>query len=154
MHRRTLLLLGGGVVVAGACVLAFGSGGTPAEISGGAIDTPVTAPAPPPPPPAPPPPPIDLAKLALAGDHYEVMRGNDRVRLTLDPDLQAVAEKLLAEAKTPRAAIVAMAPDGRVLALAGRRTIDPTGKGEATLDPQLALDAWAPAASVFKLVTA
>jgi peptidoglycan glycosyltransferase len=154
MRRRTLFGLAGGAVVAGACVLVFGGGDTPAEISGGSIDTPAAPVVALPPPPPPPPPAIDLTALSLVDDHYEVPRGKDHVRLTLDPDLQATAEKLLAEAKTPRAAIVVMAPDGRVLALAGRRTTDPTGKGDATLDPQLALDAWAPAASVFKLVTA
>ena len=39
--------------------------------------------------------------------------------LTLDPELQEQAEKLLVEARAPRGAIVAMAPDGRILALAG-----------------------------------
>jgi cell division protein FtsI/penicillin-binding protein 2 len=47
-----------------------------------------------------------------------------------------------------------MAPDGRVLALAGRRTEAPKGGPDGTKDWHLATDAWAPAASVFKLVTA
>ena len=73
--------------------------------------------------------------------------------LTLDPRLQAMAEKLLAEARAPRGAIVAMAPDGRILALAGRRS-EPAAKDakdtrtarEATFDWRLATDVWAPAA--------
>lgn len=47
-----------------------------------------------------------------------------------------------------------MAPDGRILALAGRRTEEPKGGKEGTFDYRLATDVWAPAASVFKLVTA
>jgi cell division protein FtsI/penicillin-binding protein 2 len=86
--------------------------------------------------------------------------------LTLDPTLQALAEKLLSEARAPRGAIVAMAPDGRILALAGRRS-DPAVKtareaaaaapvaiAAPAFDWRLATDVWAPAASVFKLVTA
>jgi cell division protein FtsI/penicillin-binding protein 2 len=150
-----MILLAGGVVLAGVGVVVLGgSSGPAAEISGAPLDPAGPAMPPAPPTPPPPPPPLDLGKLVLAGDHYEAPRGNDHVKLTLDPDLQATAEKLLAESKTPRAAIIAMTPDGRILAIAGRRTTDPTGKGDATLDPQLALDAWAPAASVFKLVTA
>ena len=153
--RPSLILLAGGVVLAGAGVVILGgSSGPAAEITGAALDPAAPATPSPPPLPPPPPPPLDLGKLALAGDHSEAPRGAERVKLTLDPDLQATAEKLLAESKTPRAAIIAMSPDGRILVMAGRRTSDPTGKGDATLDPQLALDAWAPAASVFKLVTA
>jgi len=68
--------------------------------------------------------------------------------------LQAQAEKLLDQARAPRGAIVAMAPDGRILALAGRKTEEPKGGTKGTRDSHLATDAWAPAASVFKLVTA
>jgi len=97
---------------------------------------------------------LDLDKLERLGDHYEAPRGNARVRLTLDPALQDEAEKLLAEARAPRAAIVVMKPDGTILALAGRRTSEPKGGSKGTLDASLALEPWAPAASVFKLVTA
>src|SRR5262249_18482758 len=72
----------------------------------------------------------------------------------LDPALQAEAEKLLADARAPRGAIVAMTPDGTILALAGRRTVEPKGGTKGTPDARLATDAWAPAASIFKLVTA
>ncbi|HEY0480149.1 MAG TPA: penicillin-binding transpeptidase domain-containing protein [Kofleriaceae bacterium] len=96
---------------------------------------------------------LDRRVLAADGGHYEVaLKDGRRAVLTLDPALQALAEKLLAEARAPRGAIVAMAPDGRILALAGRRS-DPAAKA-ATLDWRLATDIWAPAASVFKLVTA
>jgi len=104
---------------------------------------------------------IDLDKLTLApgGDHYEAQLKDGRhAVLTLDPTLQAYAEKLLTEARAPRGAIVAMAPDGRILALAGRRSeVAPSKKSagkSGTFDWRLATDVWAPAASVFKLVTA
>ncbi len=97
---------------------------------------------------------LDLDKLERLGDHYEAPRGDHRVKLTLDPALQEEAEKLLAEARAPRAAIVAMKPDGTILALAGRRTEQPKGGTKGTPDASLALEPWAPAASVFKLVTA
>jgi cell division protein FtsI/penicillin-binding protein 2 len=104
---------------------------------------------------------LDLDQLTLApgGDHYEALLKDGRhAQLTLDPGLQALAEKLLTEARAPRGAIVAMAPDGRILALAGRRGDDhPLKRGDhssAAFDWRLATDVWAPAASVFKLVTA
>src|SRR5262245_2972738 len=129
---------------------------------------------------------IDLDQLTLApgGDHYEALLKDGRhAVLTLDPALQAYAERLLSEARAPRGAIVAMAPDGRILALAGRRSephsiprgalppappAEPSGspppavslrskgsgKAAGTFDWRLATDVWAPAASVFKLVTA
>jgi peptidoglycan glycosyltransferase len=116
---------------------------------------------------------IDLDQLTLVsgGDHYEAQLKDGRhAVLTLDPALQAYAERLLSEARAPRGAIVAMAPDGRILALAGRRS-DPSSKktenkspGSAaqgnprdrkgSFDWRIATDVWAPAASVFKLVTA
>jgi len=113
---------------------------------------------------------LDLDQRALAADggHYEVaLKDGRRAVLTLDPTLQGLAEKLLAEARAPRGAIVAMAPDGRILALAGRRSDPPPAKHgkpaetagprtarDAAFDWRLATEIWAPAASVFKLVTA
>lgn len=102
---------------------------------------------------------LDRATLAPAGDHFEATLPDGRhAVLTFDPVLQAYAEKLLAEARAPRGAIVAMAPDGRILALAGRRgERSSPGSRDArkgTPDWRLAIDVWAPAASVFKLVTA
>ncbi len=97
---------------------------------------------------------LQLDKLERVGDHFEAPVGDKKARLTLDPALQDEAEKLLAEARAPRGAIVAMTPDGRILALAGRRTEEPKGGTKGTPDASLALEPWAPAASVFKLVTA
>lgn len=111
---------------------------------------------------------LDRRELTADGARYEApLKDGRRAVLTLDPTLQALAEKLLSEARAPRGAIVAMAPDGRILALAGRRS-EPAARGarEAAAAPppgttstpafdwRLATDVWAPAASVFKLVTA
>ena len=106
---------------------------------------------------------LDQLTLTASGDHYEALLKDGRhAILTLDPGLQAYAEKLLQEARAPRGAIVAMAPDGRILALAGRRGDEHRGKKPVTgpaapmtgFDWRIATDVWAPAASVFKLVTA
>ena len=110
--------------------------------------------APPAPAPAPKPAVLDLDKMSLAGDHYVAPLGDQQVQLTIDPDLQALAEKLLNESRAPRGAIVAMTPDGKILALAGRRTAEPKGSTKGTFDWRLATEPWGPAASIFKLVTA
>lgn len=98
---------------------------------------------------------LQLDKIKLEDGHYVApLKDGRRAVLTLDPDLQKLAEKLLNESRAPRGAIVAMAPDGRILAFAGRRTDEPKGGKVGTFDYRLATDVWAPAASVFKLVTA
>lgn len=98
---------------------------------------------------------IDLDHIERVADHYEApLKDGRRAVLTLDPELQSLAEKLLDESRAPRGGIVVMAPDGRILALAGRRTEDPKGSREGIFDWRLATDIWAPAASIFKLVTA
>jgi cell division protein FtsI/penicillin-binding protein 2 len=72
-----------------------------------------------------------------------------RAELTLDPELQRAAERLLAEANAASgAAVLVSIEDGRVLAIAGRSRATPERN-----ELKLALTAWAPAASVFKLVT-
>lgn len=184
--RRSHILLAGAVAIAGAVALFGNRGGTAAEVQGAPLEPGMH------PEPAAGSPTavkrtqatlaelLDLDKLTLtaAGDHYEAkLKDGRHAVLTLDPTLQAFAEKLLAEARAPRGAIVAMAPDGRILALAGRRSepadkAEPVAKGdkaakadraakgvkpagrEGVFDWRLATEVWAPAASVFKLVTA
>ena len=70
--------------------------------------------------------------------------------LTLDPQLQEATEEVLRTFQIPYAgAVVLSVPDGRVLALVGRSAVD------GNLGPaDLALRPWAPAASVFKVVSA
>lgn len=103
----------------------------------------------------PPPPELRLDTTQRVGDHFEAKTTDGRrAILTLDPVLQQAAENLLVEAQAPRGAIVAMAPDGRILALSGRRSASPKGGRSGTFDWRLATEVWAPAASVFKLVTA
>ena len=167
--RRSHVLLAGAVVIGGIGALRASRADEPAaRIDGVALAQETAAfeglsspAAPPPLPPVIAAPPVTLAEqldldhLVRAGDHYEApLRDGRRAILTLDPELQELAEKLLDEAKAPRGAIVAMAPDGRVLAIAGRRTQEPKGGKDGTFDWHLATDVWAPAASVFKLVTA
>lgn len=72
-----------------------------------------------------------------------------RVELTLEPRLQAAAQQLLGAANPARgAAVVLDIADGRLLALAGHNRATPDKN-----DVSLPLGVWAPAASVFKLVT-
>ena len=98
---------------------------------------------------------LDLAQMQRVDDHYEIPLPNGaRAKLTIEPKWQEAAEKVLREAKAPRGAVVVMAPDGRVLALAGRKTESPKGGKDGVSTPSLALDVWAPAASVFKIATA
>ena len=98
---------------------------------------------------------LDLDKIERDGDRYTAPLGDGRrAVLTLDPDLQQLAEKLLNESRAPRGAIVVMTPEGKILALAGRKTDEPKGARTGTFDWRIATEVWAPAASVFKLVTA
>lgn len=94
---------------------------------------------------------IDLGKMQREGDGFVVpLDGKRRARLTIDPEIQEEAGKVLKRAKAPMSAIVVMAPDGRILALAGRKQGPPADEDAF----ELATTAWAPAASVFKIVTA
>jgi peptidoglycan glycosyltransferase len=89
--------------------------------------------------------------IRLAGHHYVAdLTGGGRAELTLDPRLQQSTESLLRAFQIPfGAAVVVSVPDGRVLAMVGQSAADPR------LGPaELALRAWAPAASVFKVVSA
>jgi cell division protein FtsI/penicillin-binding protein 2 len=78
------------------------------------------------------------------------LEGGARAELTLDPRLQDAADDVFRTFQIPyAAAVVISVPDGRVLALAGRSSVSPE------LGPEeLALHAWAPAASIFKVVSA
>jgi cell division protein FtsI/penicillin-binding protein 2 len=73
--------------------------------------------------------------------------GKLRLEPTISLFLQTVAEGWLKPLKSRRAALVVLEPDtGRVLVMAGVR--------HGRLDPGVALDADAPAASLFKIITA
>jgi cell division protein FtsI/penicillin-binding protein 2 len=89
--------------------------------------------------------------IRLAGRRYIAdLHDGGRAELTLDPRLQQSTESLLRAFQIPfGAAVVVSVPDGRVLALVGQSAADPR------LGPaELALRAWAPAASVFKVISA
>jgi cell division protein FtsI/penicillin-binding protein 2 len=180
-RTRKGTLIAGGVLLAGTAVLlssGYGPGQAPSAALGGAplLGTPAVAAAATarspgqPAAPAAAAAPVDLAKLldldriARQGDQYvATLSDGRRAVLTLDPRLQAAAERLLDEARAPRAGIVAMTPDGRILALAGRRADDGANGAnganarrsrQGTFDWRHATEVWAPGASIFKLVTA
>lgn len=158
--KGRLLILATGVAVAG-FVAAKNRGGRPAlsaSVAGGRL---TDAPAPRELPRAALPLQPDLQQLQLVGDHYEApLPDGRRAILTLDPALQQRAEALLQQGAAPRAAIVMMRVNGAIVALAGQR-LEPNGDepeqladpDNAVLDAKVATDTWAPAASVFKVVT-
>jgi len=89
--------------------------------------------------------------IRFTGRHYVAdLADGGRAELTLDPRLQQSTEALLRSFQIPfGAAVVVSVPDGRVLALVGQSAADPRlGASD------LALRAWAPAASVFKVISA
>jgi cell division protein FtsI/penicillin-binding protein 2 len=89
--------------------------------------------------------------IHLAGRRYVAeLADGGRAELTLEPQLQQSTEALLRAFQIPfGAAVVVSVPDGRVLALVGQSAADPR------LGPtELALRPWAPAASVFKVISA
>ncbi len=94
---------------------------------------------------------IDAAQIKRSGDGYEApVTGGGRATLTLDPRLQETADGVFAENAVPYgAAVVISINDGKILALSGYSDRD-RKLGAA----ELALAAWAPSASVFKVVSA
>ncbi|MFH2005652.1 MAG: penicillin-binding transpeptidase domain-containing protein [bacterium] len=93
---------------------------------------------------------VSLGKAVLEnGRLVQTLKDGTRIRLTVEPEIQQTAERLLRRYQLPYASIVMLSVrTGRVLAMAGYSKADP-----ALTARQLALQAWAPAASVFKLVT-
>jgi len=121
--------------------------GPPARDPDPAPSPPVAAAAPAPP--ALPPSELRLAEAALdrEADRYVAPLGAGRAVLTTVPRLQGRIEKVLAEYRVPWAAAVMLEPGtGRVLAMAEHSQREPGRRG-------LSLEARAPAASVFKIVT-
>jgi cell division protein FtsI/penicillin-binding protein 2 len=94
---------------------------------------------------------VRTESIRLEGKRYVAeLAGGGRAQLTLDPRLQQSTDELLRSFQIPYAgAVVVSVPDGRVLAMVGRSAADPRlGANELALRP------WAPAASVFKVVSA
>ncbi|HTN51759.1 MAG TPA: penicillin-binding transpeptidase domain-containing protein [Anaeromyxobacter sp.] len=88
------------------------------------------------------------ARLDPTLGRYVAPLGEGRAVLTLDPRLQAHLERTLATYAVPWGVTVLLEPStGRVLALAEHSQAEPGRKG-------LSFTAFAPAASVFKIVTA
>jgi peptidoglycan glycosyltransferase len=90
-----------------------------------------------------------LGRATLDGrGRLVVATGGGARALTVDPSVQASLEKMLRDARTPYAAVVALEPaTGRVLAMAEHAQGRPDLRG-------LAVKAAYPAASIFKVVTA
>jgi len=93
---------------------------------------------------------VSLRRAALEdGRLVQTLADGTRIRLTVEPELQQTADRLLRRYHLPYASIVLLSVrTGRILAMAGYSKADP-----GLTSRQLALQAWAPAASVFKLVT-
>jgi len=90
---------------------------------------------------------VDLNRLRVENDAATAPAHGERVaHLTIQPTLQHTAERLLQAAGATQAAIVMTDVSGRILVWAGERQ----GKEQ----PSVCVDASAPAASIFKLVTA
>jgi cell division protein FtsI/penicillin-binding protein 2 len=94
---------------------------------------------------------LALETASLRGSHFFAdLEGGGLAQLTLNPVLQESVEEVLAAHRLPYAAVAVVSiPDGKVIVLAGYSKSDPTLDTAA-----LALRPWAPAASVFKVVTA
>jgi penicillin-binding protein A len=94
---------------------------------------------------------VKLDTMQQVGEEYfATTEEGGRAELTLDPRMQDAVDEVLRTFAIPYAgAVVLSIPDGRVLAMVGRSAVDPR------LGPEeLALRPWAPAASVFKVVSA
>jgi peptidoglycan glycosyltransferase len=94
---------------------------------------------------------IRIDTLQRVGDSYfAATNDGGRAELTLDPRMQDATDEVMRAFAIPYAgAVVLSIPDGRVLAMVGRSAADPRLGAE-----ELALQPWAPAASVFKVVSA
>ena len=97
------------------------------------------------------PPRVKPASIRLVDGRYEAdLTDGGHAELTLDPRLQTSTEDVLRAFQIRYAgAVVVSIPDGRVLALVGHSAADPRLGAQ-----ELALGAWAPSASVFKVVSA
>jgi hypothetical protein len=148
--RRVVLLAGGALLAGAGLFVSRGASGTPAaSIEGAALAPKAADPAGPAITAKPADPKaeakaaaasdgalqLQLDKLQLVDGHYQAPLADGRMAtLTLDPELQQLAEQLLDQSRAPRGAIVAMTPDGKLLAFAGRRTEEPKGGTEGQRD--------------------
>jgi penicillin-binding protein A len=94
---------------------------------------------------------VDLRTLIPGESEYSAkLEGGGKAVLTINPALQALADKTLDENEVPfGAAVMVSIPDGKVLVLSGR-----SARNNKLGPAELAVSAWAPAASIFKLVSA
>ena len=89
----------------------------------------------------------EIGEADLQRGYYSLTDGT-RVELSIDPVIQAAANKVLAKYEVPWGAVVAIEPSsGRILALSSHSELDPAGE-------DVVLRSGMPAASLFKVVTA
>jgi peptidoglycan glycosyltransferase len=87
------------------------------------------------------------ARELIDGRYSTRLPQGQRALLTVDPELDSFVSKLLKRNELPYAGVVAMVPStGRLLAYVSHSSAEPNG-------PDRALEASAPAASVFKVIT-
>ncbi|HEY6876769.1 MAG TPA: penicillin-binding transpeptidase domain-containing protein [Polyangiales bacterium] len=87
------------------------------------------------------------ARELIDGKYTSRLPRGQRAVLTVDPELDSFVSKLLKRNELPYAGVVAMVPStGRLLAYVSHSSAEPNG-------PDRALEATAPAASVFKVIT-
>jgi peptidoglycan glycosyltransferase len=87
------------------------------------------------------------ARELVDGRQTSRLSHGNRAILTTDPELDSFVGKLLKRNEVPYAGVVAMVPStGRLLAYVSHSSAEPNG-------PDRALEATAPAASVFKVIT-
>jgi penicillin-binding protein A len=146
--------LGACAVVGAVAIAAFLARGRSHAAATTAAGAPISAAAvlerpslPPPPPRAPPLEGIDLTRIALGDDGASAPATEHRVaRLTIDPELQRAADRIMAAYHLPEAAIVLVdVATGKVLTYASH--LEHGDKRD------LCAEATAPSASVFKIVT-
>ncbi len=147
--RRAASILVGVSLVGVIAPAALRSHGAPAVAPSSSVAAPAAPKSNEPKPLAPPAPlsQLDLRSVAIDDNGAVASAGGSRVaHLTFDPKLQLFVNRVLGKHKLPQAAVVVLEPStGKVLAYASR---DQSG---ATKD--LNVDAFAPSASVFKVVT-
>jgi cell division protein FtsI/penicillin-binding protein 2 len=92
---------------------------------------------------------LDLAKAVREdGRLVQVLADGSKIVFTVDPDVQAQLEKMLADNKVPHSGIVLMEPKtGRIKAFVSHSKHTPE-------IPDIAVKSTAPSASVFKVITA
>ena len=84
------------------------------------------------------------------GAYWADLGEETKSRLTVVPRLQNIAQEALRKSRAPQAGVVILSLEGDILAMVGQKK----GEDGWLNQPTLATQEWAPAASIFKVVTA